>query len=97
MDVRVTLPADPAGRFEREHAEAAKHKPHVFAPEDIAADVASEADGHVGRPKAKDAREDRKGKPKHPSESSLLPSDGSEPASGSDQPDGEHHILDVRV
>jgi hypothetical protein len=96
MDVRLTLQADPAtGRFEREHAEAAKHKPHVLAPEDIAADVASEAEGHVGRPRAKDPREERKGKPKHPPQDHLLPSDASSDP-GSDE-SGEHHILDVRV
>ena len=67
MDVRA-LPADLAARrFERERAEVAKHKPHVLAPEDISADAVSEADGHVDRSKARDPREERKGKPKHPS------------------------------
>ncbi len=95
MDVRVTLPADPAGRFERENAGAAKHKPHVFAPDGIAADVASEADSYVGRPRAKDPREERKGKPKHPPEAGPIIADAP-PDLGSDE-SGEHHVLDVRV
>ena len=81
MDVR--LPADIAARrFEREHAEAARHKPHVFAPEGIAADVASEADGQVSRPKRKNPRDERKGKPAHSFQAHTPPFDASASDSG---------------
>lgn len=96
MDVR--LPADSsARRFEREHAEVARHKPHVLAPDGLAADMASEAEGHVGRPKARDPRGDRRGKSPHPFQGPQAMPGAPDPASGPDEPDGEHHVLDVRV
>ena len=96
MDVR--LPVDPAARrFEREHAEAVRHKPHVLAPDGLAADVASEAEGHIGRPKGRDPRNEKRGRSPNPFQGTQMTSRSSELDSGSDESGGEHHVLDVRV
>ncbi len=96
MDVR--LPVDSAARrFEREHAEEVRHKPHALAPDGLAADAASEAEGRIGRPKGRDPRDEKRGRqPNAPPEPRAESHGrGSEPES--DAPGGPHSVLDVRV